>query len=103
MTTEQQLEVQRQKSIYSNNVSEYSRFGSDSLCFFKVYKSNNENDKNITLCIATIDGLSDTNQPYTVMNYIMVRPDGKSFNALDTYPYESFMKYTDELEQIKEI
>lgn len=100
--TENQIEkIAHYKKQYEGNLEEYDNFGSYDICGFAVYCSENPNDKNATIIMTTITGISDDYEPKTTINNIMVEPDGNSFRLTDIYKQEDVFGYIKKLKKIQ--
>ena len=100
MTIEQQQKLEIYKKEFQENCSSNFQYGSDRVCNFHVYESQNEEDKNITIVMSTIADISDDYQPFVVTNNIMIEPDGNAFNMNDVFPRSQVAKYVSTLKKI---
>lgn len=101
ITAQQEVKVELYKKQYLQNVELYATYGAEQLCSFSVYASNNDNDKNITIVLSTISGISQDYEPITKINNIMVEPDGNSFNLTDIYDRFEVYRYIGNLKKIQ--
>ncbi|NBO50174.1 MAG: hypothetical protein EBU80_10735 [Chitinophagia bacterium] len=101
MTIEQQKQVEIYRNEFEESCSSNAVYGSGRLCSFGVFKSENEEDQNVTLIITTITGLSDNYQPYVGTNNIMIEPDGNTFNMDDVFPSSQVAGYVSKLKKIE--
>ena len=100
LTIEQIDKISLYQKQYKENVEEYSAYDSEKICSFNVYASVKEEDKNITIVLATITGISDYYQPFSQVNNIMVEPDGNSFNLTDIYNRNEVLLYISNLKKL---
>lgn len=100
MTEAQKIKLAFYETQFKENLAKYSSWGSDEACSFGIYVSESPEDKNLTLIITTITGLSDDYQPYTATNNIMVEPNGDSLKLTDIYPKEYVLEYIKKLKKI---
>lgn len=76
MTQEQKSKIEYYRKQFSDRCSDYSGWSSVKDCRFEVYKSNNEEDNNITIYSSFVSGLSDDYQPYYDIINLLVESDG---------------------------
>lgn len=100
VTDKQKAVIEKYQAEFEENLRKYDSWGSQQACHFGIYVSQNEGDKNVTLIITTISGLSDDYQPYKATNNIMVEPDGNSFRLKDIYPEDYIIEYIKALKKI---
>ena len=79
----------------------YTDYGSNDICNFEVLvNESNPEDKNITVAVTTISGISDNFQPYIKIVNLMVEPDGTQFNMSDVFPQSKVVAYVQSLKKI---
>jgi len=101
MTIEQKKQIEVYTKEYHENCSSNTQFGSDRICNFNLYKSNNPEDENITIVMTTITDISDNYQPYIATINIMIEPDGNAINLADVFPKSQVAAYVDQLKKIE--
>ena len=100
LTPLQELKVDKYLREFNDNVAKFETFGSKEDCYFGMYESPNPEDKNITLIITSVSGISDNYQTYKVTNNITIEPDGTAVKLTDVYPKEYVMQYIKTLKKI---
>lgn len=97
MTQEQKLKVEQYKAEFEQKCSDYSNWSSVKDCKFDVFKSENEEDKNVTIYSAYVSGLSDDYQPYYDIVNLLVEEDG---NVVDL---STILSSNERIEYIKSL
>ena len=100
VTQKQKEKIELLQSQFQKNVEQYSNWGSYEDCRFGIYVSQNPEDKNVTVIMTTITGISDNYQTYKAINNIMVEPNGDSCKLTDNYPKEYVLDYIQTLKKI---
>jgi hypothetical protein len=100
MTKEQKITVEKYRQELNDNCLRNQFYNSSEICKFNVYKSEKEEDVNITIVTVSITGISDDFQPYIGITTIMVEPDGNPFRMTDVYPEQLVNEYVDTLKKI---
>jgi bifunctional ADP-heptose synthase (sugar kinase/adenylyltransferase) len=100
MTQEQLKAIETRKASFTENVTEYSGFGSLEVCSFSVYQSEDKSDDNITIITNTITRIGDDYQPHTKITNILVEPNGSEINLMDFYPSKEALEYIKKLKKI---
>ena len=101
MTQKQKEKIDTYKKQFDSNVEQFDNFGSYDVCGFGVYYSENEEDKNLTVIMTTVTGISDNYEPYISTSNIMIEPDGNSFNLTDIYNKDEVYGYIKKLKKIE--
>lgn len=101
MTTNQKKQLEVYTKEYQENCSSNAQFGSNRICNFNVFKSENPEDKNITIVMTTITDISDNYQPYIATTNIMIEPDGNAINLADVFPKSQVAAYVEQLKKIE--
>lgn len=99
MTQEQKDKIEVYRQQYESSKLEYSAYSLGE-CYFGIYQSNNENDKNITLIITTINGLGEDYEIQTTINNILIEPNGNALRLTDVYERSLVMEYLKNLKKI---
>jgi hypothetical protein len=99
MTQEQKDKIEIYWQQYEQSKAEYSPYSTGE-CYFGVYQSNNEQDKNITIIITTIDGLGEDYEIKTTINNILIEPNGNALRLTDVYERSLVMEYLKNLKKI---
>jgi hypothetical protein len=101
MTNDQKKTIEELRSQFNNNCKLYVEYGSNRICNFQIlFNEENPEDKNITVVVTAIDGVSDNFQPYIKTSNIMVEPDGITFNMSDVFPESKVVEYVQKLKKI---
>lgn len=100
MTKEQEIAVENYRKQLNENCSRNEFYNSSQICSFNVYKSEKEEDENITIVTVSITGISDDFQPFIGVTTILVEPDGNAFRMTDVYPEQFVNEYVDSLKKI---
>jgi len=100
MTIEQKNQVEKYRQEFAENCKKYAAWGSDRDCKFSAYESKREEDKNITLVVTTITGLSDDYQTYVGTTNLMIEPDGNVINLFDAFEPNQVISYIQQLKKI---
>jgi hypothetical protein len=99
MTPQQVETIKRLRQGFKDSCEKYSSWGSNE-CHFSIYTSGKEDDKNITLIITTISGISDSLQPYFETTNLLVEPNGNSLNLLDFFDSNDVLGYIENLKKL---
>lgn len=100
MTQSQKLSIDRYRNEFEEKCRIYAAWGSARDCSFRLLGSDSEEDKNITMLITTITGISDDNQTYVETLNLMVEPDGNVLNLYDVFPMSEVVGYIETLKRI---
>ncbi len=100
MTIEQKNQLEKYRQEFAQNCKRYAAWGSERDCKFSSFESENEEDKNITLVVTTITGLSDDYQTYVETVNLMIEPDGNVINLFDVYEPSQVISYIQQLKKI---
>lgn len=100
VTQKQKEKIEVYQKQFEENIAEYENWGSQQDCRFGIYISTNAEDKNVTIIMITITGISDNYQTYKAINNIMVEPNGDSCKLTDIYPKEYVLDYIQTLKKI---
>jgi hypothetical protein len=101
MTIEQQKKLEVYREEYKRNCTSNVGFGSDRICNFHVYGSDNPDDQNITIVMTTITDISDNYQPFIATLNIMIEADGNAINLADVFPKSQVASYVEQLKIIE--
>lgn len=100
MTIEQQNQLEKYRKEFAENCKKYAAWGSDRDCKFSALKSDREEDKNITLVVTAITGISDDYQTYVETINLLIEPDGNVVNLFDIYEPSQVITYIQQLKNI---
>lgn len=100
VTQKQKEKIEMYQKQFEENIAEYENWGSQQDCRFGIYVSEKPEDKNVTIVMVTITGISDNYQTYKAINNIMVEPSGESCKLTDIYPKEYVLDYIETLKKI---
>jgi hypothetical protein len=100
VTQKQKEKIELYEKQFEKNIAEYINWGSQQDCRFGIYVSPNPEDKNITIIMTTITGISDNYQTYKITNNIMIEPNGESCKLTDIYPSDYVFDYLEKLTKI---
>lgn len=101
MTQKQHQKITHYRNQFIENKKRYAANGSESICKFAVFENMNPDDKNITLVIVSVGGISEDYQPYTAINNLLIEPDGNAIKLTDIYPKEEVLVYIEKLKRIE--
>jgi hypothetical protein len=97
MTPQQKEQIEKYREQYEENCSKYASWGTGSDCSFSLRKSKDENDKNYTILMTIVAGITDDFQPYVETVNLMVEPDGNVINLMDFFDSEKVINYIEQL------
>lgn len=101
MTPDQKKAIEELRMQFHENCKMYTDYGSNDICNFEILvNESNPEDKNITVAVTTISGISDNFQPYIKIVNLMVEPDGTQFNMSDVFPQSKVVAYVQSLKKI---
>ncbi|MBM3417468.1 MAG: hypothetical protein FJY17_00930 [Bacteroidetes bacterium] len=101
MTQDQKKTIEELRVQFSQHCKRFAEYGSDEICNFEVLMNDsNPEDQNITVAVTTIDGISDSFQPYVKILNLMIEPDGTQFNMSDIFPQSKVVAYVQTLKKI---
>jgi hypothetical protein len=100
VTQKQKEKIEMYQKQFEENLAQYENWGSQQDCRFGIYISEKPDDKNVTIVMVTISGISDNYQTYKAINNIMIEPSGESFKLTDIYPKEYVLDYIETLKKI---
>lgn len=100
MTNAQSTTIDILKAQFMQSCLKYNSYSAENSCKFDLYKSNNDEDKNITIIYTVVSGLSDDYQPFYQTVNMLVEPDGNAINLMDFYPQNFVIDYINKLKKI---
>lgn len=97
MTPQQREKIEKYRKQYQENCEKYASWGSQRDCSFSLLKSSNENDKNYTILMTFVAGLSDDFQTYVENANLLIEPDGNVLNLTDFFDSGKVVNYIEQL------